>query len=469
MLTEADGAYCPLERQVFGQNIQTLASRVPRKFQEALRQEFRSHDTSILDTYPSLMPYLLLMDRAHVLSWDVNRHFHLSGIFASLPSDLDSELKRFGLKIGKFAPGDCELYERNRMFVYQYLMELYGFPIVSERRTSCALFARKLNKMGESFLLRVLGQTDRTITTYMANGHNNNYPQVEKIALLAVEPDQKEAIERIDSGGFFLDRDRRVVIIRIRYRQHRFDPGNIRQERALSVLGQDILHPLTGNVLSDMNIIKDTSNMFLHLNDIVRGEFTGKIMYKRQEVIENTDTDEKRLKFLYTWLGKHQRRMIGYSDDFFSNVSKVLSNYLYAPEKREIFETLRELHKEVVARFSYIQQARRVKILEDISNRTYKGKKVGYLVMMKDSYALLTELSHEIVNFFPEIVESIIFCTDKILHNKYLENNYIAISNRKISEAGMEIKKLYGRIVALRDTFLAVQKFRVATDTLKYK
>lgn len=467
VLTDADGAYCPLESQVFGQNIETLASRLPRKLQENIRQEFRSLDTSILDTYPSLMPYLLAMDRAHVLSWDMNNRFHLSGIFASFPSDIDSELKRFGLKIGKFAVGDSELYERNRNFVYQYLMELYGFPVVSERRTSSALFARKLHKMGEPFLLRVLGQTDRTITTYISEGHNSAYPQVEKIALLAVDPDQKDAIERIDSGDYFLDRDRRVVIIRIKYRQHRFDPGNIRQERALSVLQQDILHPLTGNVLSDMNIIKDTSNMFLRLNDIVRGEYTGKILYKRQEVIENTETHEKRLKFLYTWLGKHQRRMIGYSDEFFSNVGKVLSNYLYAPELQDTFETVRDLHKEVTVRFSYIQQARRVKTLEDICKRTYKGKKVSYLVMMKDSYALLTELSHEMVNFFPEIVESIILCIDKILHNKYLENTYISVSSRKMTETGLEIKKLYGRIVALRDTFLAVQKFRIGSDTIK--
>ena len=77
----------------------------------------------------------------------------------------------------------------------------------------------------------------------------------------------------------------------------------------------------------------------------------------------------------------------------------------------------------------------------------------------------MTELSHEMVNFFPEIVESIILCIDKILHNKYLENNYITVSNRKMSEAGLEIKKLYGRIVALRDTFLSVQKYRIGAET----
>lgn len=458
VVTDADGAYCPLENQIFGQNLETLASRVPRQFQENIRQEFRSTDTSVLDSYASLMPYLLLMDRAHVLSWDTNKFFYLSGIFASFPSDIDSEMKRFGLKIGKFSTGDNELYERNRMFVYQYLMELYGFPIVSERRTSSALFARKLHKMGEAFLLRVMGQTDRTITTYLSDGGIRKYPLVEKIALIAVDPDQKEAIDRIDSGGYFLDRERRVVIIRIRYRQHRFDANNIRQERALSVIEQEILHPLTGQILPEMNIIKDTSNMFLRLNDIVRGEYTGRILYKRQEVVENTETHEKRLKFLYTWLTKHQRRMIGYSDEFFSNVSKVVSNYLNNPEYSDIFESLKNLYNEVEVQFSYIQQGRRVRILEDLCTRKVKGKKIPYLAMLKESHALLTELSHEIVNFIPQMVDAILQCIDRILHDKYLERNYIASTSSKKTAGALEIRKWYGRIVAIRDRILAVQK-----------
>ena len=190
VITEGDGACCPLENQVMVQNLQTLASRLPRVHQDIFRQQFRSTDTVVLETYPALMPYLLSMDRAHVLAWGADKQFHLAGIFASFPSDIDSELKRFGIRIGKFVYGDSDIYERNRMFVYQYLMELYGFPIVSERRTSSALFARKLHKMGERFLLRVLGQTDRTITTYMANGENTRYPLLEKVALVAVDADQ---------------------------------------------------------------------------------------------------------------------------------------------------------------------------------------------------------------------------------------------------------------------------------------
>ncbi len=112
--------------------------------------------------------------------------FYFAGIYASFPSDLDTELKRFGLKIGKFQPGDNRLYEINRLFVYQFLMELYGFPIASERRTSSALFARKLFKMGEDFLIRVLGQSDRTITSLYRSTDSRMYPKVEKIALVSL-------------------------------------------------------------------------------------------------------------------------------------------------------------------------------------------------------------------------------------------------------------------------------------------
>lgn len=464
VITEADGACCPLENQVIDLNIQTLASRLPRIHQDIFRQQFRYVDTVLLDNYPSLMPYLLNMDRAQVLAWDADKLFHLAGVFASFPSDIDSELKRFGIRIGKFVYGDSDMYERNRMFVYQYLMELYGFPIVSERRTSSALFARKLHKMGERFLLRVMGQTDRTLTTYISNGENRRYPMLEKIALVAVDEDQEEALDIIDKDGFFLDKTKRVVIIRITYRQHRFDSSNVRQDRALSVAGQEVLHPLTGEALRGLNIIKDASNMFLRLNDIVRGEFTGRIVYKRTEVVENTDTDEKRLKFLYTWLSKHQRRMISYSDEFFANVSKVLSGYLFAPENSEVFDNMRDLYQEVCTRFSYIQQARRVRILEDICQRTFKGARITYRQMMREAVDLLNELKFEIVNFFPALVDDIIGCVEKILRDRYLQRNYLDVPESSLTKAGLEIRKNYGRLVSLQDGFKAVRKARLGTE-----
>lgn len=464
-VSTAAGASCPLETNIITQNVQTMASRLPRAMHDSFRAKFNKIDTSVLDYYPALLPYLLNMDRGQVLSMDTFGLFHLSGIFASFPSDIDNELKRFGMRIGKFEFGDSEMYERNRMFVYQYLMELYGFPVVSERRTSSAMFARRLHKIGEHFILRVLGQSDRTITTYSNTGESRRYPRVEKVALVKVDPDQEEAIATIAAGGFFLDPKKRVVIIRIHYRQHGFNNSNVQQDRALSVSSQEVIHPITGAVLQGLNIIKDTTNMFLRLNDIVRGEFTGRILYKRTEIVENTDTEDKRLKFLYTWLSKHQRRIIGYSDSFFANVGKVVTSYLNAPENDENFEPYRELHREVVTRFSYIQQARKVRILEDLGNRLHKGMRIGYRQMMLECLNLLNELRFEIVDYFPPLVDAIVNTIERILADKYLVRTYIEPADDSLTPAGAEIRKLYGRMVSLLDIFKAVRKARFSPST----
>ena len=133
---------------------------------------------------------------------------------------------------------------------------------------------------------------------------------------MKLDPEQKDLIRACEEGGFFVDAEKRVVIIRISYKQHRYNADNVRQDRALSVERQELIHPLTGRVMPDVNVVKDTSTMILRLNDIVRGEYVGRAVYKRNELVENTDTDEKRLKFLFAWLSKNQRRIIGYSEEF---------------------------------------------------------------------------------------------------------------------------------------------------------
>ena len=141
-----------------------------------------------------------------------------------------------------------------------------------------------------------------------------------------------------------------MVILRVHYTQHRYNPANVRQDRALSVLSQEIIHPITGRVLKGLNIIRDATNDYLRLNDMVRGEYTGRVVYKRNEIIESTDTHEKRLKVIYSWLTKNQRRVIDYSDEFYDKVSSVLTGYLYSPADDEDFARLRDLHREVCAR-----------------------------------------------------------------------------------------------------------------------
>lgn len=452
---------CPLENHVAEQNLHTVRSRLPKKFQEDFRGRFEGKDITYLENYAPLLRYLLEMDRAHVVSKDAYGEFHLSGIYASLPADLDSEIKRFGLRIGKFAPGDNARYERSRLFVYQFLMELYGFSIVSERRTAAALFSRRLFRMGERFLVRVMGQSDRTITTLSSHPQAKAYPRVEKVALVRVDEDQKEAIEQLEKGGFFVDRERNAVLLRAVYRQHKFNPKNVRQDRALSITRQEVIHPLTGEIRSDINILKDSYNMILRLNDIVRGEYLGAVTYKRREVLFNTETHEKRLKFLFTWLTKHQRRIIGYSDEFYAKVIKVLDSYLLAPDNFETFSAMHDLYQEVWGRYSYIQQARKVKLLEDLAERRSKGGQPrSYLEQLRGINEILGDLKFEIVNYFDELVIGVLAIGERMASDGYLRRTYVEPPEDSLTPYGKDIRRQYRRLVGQLDEFAAIRKAR---------
>ncbi len=446
-------------------NMNALQNRLHKALHEPLRGRFTGLDLTALENYPALFPYLCQMDRGQVMALHKDHagqmRYHLQGVYASFPSDLDTEIKRYGLRIGKFAVGDNELYEQNRLFVYQHLMELYGFPIASERRTSAALFARRLHKMGERFLIRTLGQSDRVITSIWHDGGERAYPYVEKLALVALEPQQKELVQFCAENGYFLDEEKRVVILRVTYRQHKFSADNLRQERALSVEQQELVHPLTAE-RRVIDIIKDSGNMSLHLTDIVRGEYTGRIIYKRTELIENTDTVEKRLKFLAAWLAKHQRRMIGYSEEFFANLTKVLDNYLFSPENYADFLTYEDIYTEVRSRYNYIRQARRIRVLEDLQHRQFKGKRISYNCMMQECVSLMSELKFEVVNYFDVLVVNAIKVGENILNDRYLRKTYIENFKEDLTAAGMEIRKNYGLLAGLVDDFKAIRKMRVA-------
>ncbi|MDQ7031463.1 MAG: hypothetical protein Q9M37_01925 [Desulfonauticus sp.] len=448
---------CPLPDIIQENNILSFLSRLPKAFQEDFKNKLKNQDLTSLTNYPTMLQFILKMDRGHVLALDKDKNFYLAGIYASFPSNLDTELKRFGLKIKKFKPNDNALYELNRNFVYQFLMELYGFPIVSERRTSAALFARRLFKLGEKFLIRVLGQSDRTITSLYSHPKQKHYPKVEKIALVEMDNPKPDVHSFLLKNGFYLDDKRKVLILKVIYKQHKYDPNNIREERALSIDKQQIIHPLTGEIIEHINVIKDTYNLVLKLNDIIKGEFTGRTKYKR-EIVEGTDTHEKRLKFLYAWLSKHQRRIIGYSDEFYSNVIKVLDNYLLNSNYFDIFNEYHEIYKEVWEKYSYIRQARKIKTLEDLKNRTFNNKKIDYLTMLEKCIELTTDLRFESVNYFEEITSKAISIVEKILNDRYLIRKYVQQKEENLTPYGLKVKKLYGRLVNLIDELKNIQK-----------
>ncbi|MFA7166304.1 MAG: hypothetical protein WC124_10775 [Desulfoplanes sp.] len=455
------GQTCPLELAIHKKNVQVFLNRLPKKFHDDFKKFSNEKDLTNLENYSALLDFLLKMDRGHVMALDAEYSFYFSGIFASFPSDIDAELKRFGLRIHKFDADNNRVYEQNRDFVYQFLMELYGFPVVSERRTSAAMFARRLYKMGETFLIRVLGQSDRTITTYYPHPGNKYYPRVEKIALVNVSKQRKEIIRFLQDNGFMIHPHKKVIILKITYTQHKYGKNNVREDRALSVLKQEVIHPGTGMCCTSLNIIKDTYSMTLQLNDIVRGEFKGKIKYKKHEIIENTDTHTNRLKFLHSWLSKHQRRIIGYSDEFYINASKLLEHYLLDEAHASEFNELRDLYQEVWAIYSYIQQARKIQQLEDLSNRLFQGKRISYCEMLEHMIEIMSTLKFEIVRYFDPLVIKAIAFGDDIINSRYIQSKYITPKEDTLTPYGLSIRKLYGRLVALLDEFKAIRKSHV--------
>lgn len=455
---QAQGSTCVLEDVLQRKNQEAFLRRLPRQARDDFKGVTAERQISDIASYSPLIHFLSHMDRAHVLAKDCDDKFYLSGIYASFPSDLDTELKRFGLKAKKFRPNDNHSYEANRDFVYQFLMELHGYPVSSERKTSAAIFARRLHKMGERFLIKVLGQSDRTLTSLFSTHPGAPYPSVEKTALVRLETGHAETMQMLERGGFFVDDDKRVVILRVTYRQHKYDINNVRQDRALSVLRQDIIHPLTGEPCSSVNVIKDSYSMSLKLNDIVRGEFTGRTLYKGGEVVENTDSHDKRLKFLYSWLNKHQRRLIGYSDDFYREITHVLDGYLTDPNFVDDFSELHDVYSEVRASYSYIKQARNIKYLEDLSDRYHKGKRVTYTEMLRIGTDLLTNLKFEFINYHDPLVLKAIYFAESMLNDRYLIRSYINRKEDELTDNGLQIKKLYRRLVSLVDELRAIRK-----------
>ncbi len=444
------------EEQLFEANMQTMLSRLSKRYHDDFKLAYSKSDFSYLDNYPHLLNFLFHMDRAHVMSKNNDNHFQLSGIFASFPSDLDGELKRYGLRIGKFQIGDSKQYLRNRLFTLQFLMELYGFPIASERRTSSALFARKLHKSGESFMIRVIGQSDRTITSIWTDCNNiSRYPYVEKIALVVIE--DYDSIKELEEQDAFLDKERHIAIGRVRYLQHVYSPTNVRQDRACSIQSQSIIHPITGQDIQ-INFLREMASLVLSLNDISNGEFQGRTIYKRTEIIDGTETEEKRLKVFYAWLLKNQRRIISYSDDSFSNFVKLFKTYFentaYIDEEHELYHYLYELKQ----RYLYISQARKLRFLEELITEDHKEKRVSYYELYEKSLKILNSYKLDLSILFDDLLSTATSLIEVLLNDRYILNKYLQVDEDFLTERGFEIRHRYMKLQKVYQEFVELQK-----------
>jgi hypothetical protein len=402
------------------ENLERITPHLDRDLRPLLKQSFATRDLTDLAHYEELLDFIFHMDRAHVIAWHDQGDFRLLGVYASFPSDLDTELKALGHKLGKFKKLDSATYEQEREFVYQFLMELYGFPIASERRTSAALFARRLSRMKEQYLVKVLGSSDRTITS-LSGYEQKRYPLVEKTALIALPQSLAEANPHLQDQGFFVDRKRRVVILKITYQQHKYNRFNVLEDRALSVLKQELIHPYHGGREASLNVLKDTKRSLKELTDIVRGEHIGSISYKRSDLVISTKTHEERLKFLSAWLSKNQRRLGTYSQETFEAAKKVLNSYLMNREYREAFIRHPELHREVLQQLAYLTQAQQLQALEKLAQPPKGRRGPRASRRLAQAVAFLEEKRSALPYFYPDLFEKCVHLWNQLLGHPYFK------------------------------------------------
>jgi hypothetical protein len=411
----------PAREKLLKDNADKFLPHLTKELRAKFRKKFSQHDLTSLSCYEDLLAYLFHMDRAHVIARDAGDEFRLLGCYASFPSDLDTELKNFGRRLGKFKVNDNASYEKNRTFVYQFLMEQYGFPISSERRTSSALFARKLSRLKEPYLIKVLGCSDRVITSL--NGFDQKmFPVVEKAALVPVPADLQEMHSHLSDQGFYVDPKRRVVIVKVTYMNHKYNRNNIQEDRALSIIKQEIIHPYNGD-RALFNILKDTKSFIVTLNDIIRGEYVGRIAYRQYGAITSTKTHDDRLKFLYAWLSKNQRRFTSYSKEFFEEMKKILNNYLLSPDYRVYFRKYPELHREVLAKIAYLQQSHHVQQLEKLAKRRPPfNRRLTQERFLALTLEFLEDNYDEILHYYDDLFEKCNAIIRAIISLPYLKN-----------------------------------------------
>jgi len=413
----------PGSRDYFSRvNLDRLLPHLTKELRTRFKQEFAQHDPTNLRHYYALLTYLFHMDRAHVIAKDAQGDFRILGTYASFPSDLDTELKALGRRIGKFKDNHNQLYEQNRSFVYQFLMESYGFPIASERRTSSALFARKLSRLKEPYLIKVLGNSDRTITS-LSGFELKRHPLVEKVALVALPPGLEDIHRHCQDKGFYLDPKRRVVIVKVTYRQHTYNRRNVQEDRALSVVKQEIIHPVTGAREEGFNILKDTKSFLIDLNDIVRGEYLGSISYRREGQITSIKNHDDRLKFLDAFLSKNQRRITGYSQEFFDDLKRVLNGYILNPDYRPVFKRYPELHRDLIGRIAYLQQSHQLQQLEKlVQRRPPYHRRLSLAQILEEALAFLEAHREDIPIYHDDLFDKLRHLLDQLDHHPYLKS-----------------------------------------------
>ncbi|MCB2228125.1 MAG: hypothetical protein KQH53_15700 [Desulfarculaceae bacterium] len=418
----------PPDRSLAAANRATLRRRMPRNLAPEMEKALGLGGPTPVRRYVQLLPMLMAMDRGHVLARDQEGQFHLAGVFASFPSDLDGEIKRFGRRVGKFIAGDNQSYADNRQFVYNFLMEQTGFPICGERHTSAALFARRLTRRRERYVVKVLGHSDRAITTLTSLGAKGGLPRVEKTALVSAGGCTKAGHQQLAEGGYYVDPKRRVVLVRVHYTQHAYHPANVLEDRAMSVAGQEVIHPQSGEALGGLDVLGLSQDRVLVLQDIVRGEYEGSIIYAGRERLSNTVDTSTRLKFLTAWLHKHRNILADYSSDQFERCLKVVYSYLEDPAQRTDLERHPYLHQEARQSIRDVKWAHRLRLIEKlVKNRADAfGRQFKHVQILIILTHILGQEGEDLAARHPQQLDKLLTICEGYLKNPYLRRRYLS-------------------------------------------
>lgn len=425
----------PTDPGLAASNRAIIRERLPRNQLSDFEQCMGRRALTLFSRYNQLLPHLFKMDRGHVLARNGEGTPFLNGVFASFPSGLDGEIKRFGKQIGKFSQGDNERYAANRLFVYRFLMEQLGFPICGERHTSAALFARRLLRRKERFAIKVLGNSDRAITTLTSLGARLGLPRVEKVALVCAQCERRENWERLNDGGFFLDKERQAVILRVHYAQHAYHPDNVLEDRALSVLRQEVVHPYTGQTL-ELDVLGMSQDRLLVLNDIVRGEFHGSIVYRGSERVEGSRDFKARLKCLSAWLQKNRFILAEYSPDHFERVIRVVSSFMDDPQNEEELAKYPELRQETARVTAMVRLAHRLRLLEKlVQNRAdASGRKLQVVHVLTILGHVLSQEGQDMARDYPKAMRKLLRVCRRLLDDHNIKRRFLARSPKTLYE-----------------------------------
>jgi hypothetical protein len=205
----------------------------------------------------------------------------------------------------------------------------------------------------------------------------------------------------------------------VTYQQHKYNRFNVLEDRALSIVRQEIIHPHHGGRETSLNILKDTQRTLKELTDIVRGEHSGTITYRRSELVTSTKTHEDRLKFLSAWLAKNQRRLGAYGQETFEASKKLLNSYLSQRDYKEVFAKHRELHREVVRRLAYLTQVQQLQPLEKLAQPGKRQRGLGPSRRLALALDFLEDNQDQLPYFYPDLFDKCCHLFNQILQYPY--------------------------------------------------